>query len=360
MKIQYGAGIQKYGTGIQKALAFLGITAAVLAGSFVALKLAILLAPFLIAFVLASFMEPLIRFAGKRLKVCRKLAVPFVLFFILALPGYFSVALISRLIYEIRSIAHVLPGTLSGIFIQLRRFIDYISGMYDWPPELTGSLEKLFSNFSSTISGLADAMLKGAFATAVSLPEALIFILITIVATYFMSNDREIIIAFIKRQLPDKLIKKIRAINNGIFSALFGYLKTALILMSITFIELFLGFTLMHVRYALVLAVIIAIIDALPVLGTGSIILPWSVFGFVSGDYRLGTSLLILYLVTLIVRQLLEPKILSRQIGVHPLVTLAAMYVGLRLAGFTGLIAGPLVFLLIKSVFSGIYRKNAA
>lgn len=173
-----------------------------------------------------------------------------------------------------------------------------------------------------------------------------------------MSSDRDTLLGYFRKKLPDRWIKKMRSIKNDMLSTLLGYLKTTMILMSITFFELFVGLSIIRVGYTLLLAVIIAVIDALPIVGTGSILVPWSLFCYISGNYRLGTSILILYLITLIVRQLIEPKILSRQIGVHPLLALASMYIGLKLAGFAGLILGPPIFILIKSILSGIQRHN--
>ena len=343
---------------LKKIVMILAVTASVICAIFIVIKLAVLFAPFLIAFVLSSLMEPIIGFAGKRLNLGRKAAVPLVLSLMVAIPGYLSVTVLSRLIYEIKSLVHILPGMISGLYIQLRNLIDSVTNMHDWPPELTEIPENLFISLSSAISGLADTLFKGAFATAVSLPEVLMFVLITVISTFFLSNDRELITGYIKKQLPDKWIRKIRLIRNDMFSALFGYLKAAMILMSITFFELFIGLSIIHVGYSLLLAVIIAVIDAFPVVGTGSILVPWSLFCYISGNYRLGTSLLILYLVTVIVRQMIEPKILSRQIGVHPLLALASMYAGLKLAGFPGLLLGPLVFLLIKSILNGMYGKK--
>lgn len=343
---------------LKRALVILAVTAAVIAVTLVVLKLAVLFAPFLIAFVLSTLMEPVIVFAGKRLRLGRKAAVPLVLVLMVSIPGYLAVALLSRLLYEVKSLVYVLPSILSGLYIQLRNLIDSVSAMHEWPPELTGSLENLFSSLSSTLSRLADTLFKGAYATAISLPEALIFLLITIIATFFMSSDRELILGYFRKQLPDRWVQKIRSVRNDMFSALLGYLKAAMIIMSITFFELFLGLSIMHIGYALLLAVIIAVIDALPIVGTGSILVPWALFCYVSGNYRLGTSLLILYLVTFIVRQLIEPKILGKQIGVHPLLALASMYIGLKLAGFVGLILGPPVFLLIKSILNGLQKTR--
>ncbi|NJD01584.1 MAG: sporulation integral membrane protein YtvI [Ruminiclostridium sp.] len=343
---------------MKRILIILAVTAAVVFATLAAFKLAVLLAPFIIALILSSLIEPVICIAEKKLKLGRKAAVPLILSLMIAIPGYLSFAIITRLIYEVKSFVLVLPAMLSRLYVQLRNLIDSVSNMHDWPPELAGSLESLYTSLTSAISRLADTLFKGAFATAVSLPEALIFVLITVISTFFMSSDRELIVGYFHKQLPDRWVKKIRSIKNDMFSALFGYLKAVMILMAITFFELFIGLPIINVAYALLLAVIIAVIDALPIVGTGSILVPWSLFCYVSGNYRLGTSILILYLVTLIVRQLIEPKILSRQIGVHPLMALASMYVGLKLAGFTGLVLGPLIFLLIKSIINGIQRKN--
>jgi len=343
---------------LKRALILLAVTAAVIMVTLVILKLSVLFAPFVIALIISTLMEPVIRFFKKRFNLGRKAAVPIVLLLMISIPGYLSVALVSRLLYEVKSLVRVLPTLLSSLYVQLRNLFDTVSNMQDWPPELTGSLESLFVSLSSTISRLADTLLKGAYATAVSLPDALMFVLITIISTFFMSSDRDLIIGYFHKQLPEKWIKKVRAIKNDMFSAIISWLKAAAILMLITFFEMFIGLSIINVGYALLLAVIIAVIDALPLVGTGSILVPWSLFCYLSGNYRLGTSLFILYLVTLIIRQMIEPKILSRQIGVHPLTALASMYIGLRLAGFAGLVLGPIILLLAKSIFSGIQGKK--
>ena len=343
---------------LKRALVLLTVTAAVITLTFVILKLAVLFAPFLIAIILSTLMEPVIRLSGKKLHWGRKATVPLVLILMLAVPGYLAVTVISRLLYEVKSLVHILPSIISGLYVQLRNLISLISNMQGWPPELTVSLENLFTSLSSAISRLADTLFKGAFATAISLPEALIFILITVISTYFISSDRELIIGYFHKQLPDRWISKIRSVKNDMFSALIGWMKAAMILMAITFLEMFIGLSIINVGYTLLLAMIIAVIDALPLVGTGSILVPWSLFCYISGDYKLGTSLIILYLVTLIIRQIMEPKILSRQIGIHPLLALASMYIGLKLAGFAGLVLGPPVFLLVKSIFSAIQRKK--
>ena len=115
-----------------------------------------------------------------------------------------------------------------------------------------------------------------------------------------------------------------------------------------TFLEAFVGLSILGVNYAFILAVVIAIVDVLPILGTGTVLVPWAIFAFISSDIRLGIGLLVLYGVTLIVRQLVEPKIVGSTLGIHPLLTLASVYIGLELLGFIGIFVGPMVALFIK------------
>ena len=112
------------------------------------------------------------------------------------------------------------------------------------------------------------------------------------------------------------------------------------------------------IKYSLLFAFLIAIIDALPVLGTGGVLIPWAVYSFLTNDIKMGISILVLYLVVLVIRQIVEPKVVGHQIGVYPLLTLTAMYAGLRLMGFAGLILGPITFLLIRNIIIAIYKNR--
>ena len=158
--------------------------------------------------------------------------------------------------------------------------------------------------------------------------------------------------------MPKKWLEKISHIVNDLFTALGGYIKAECIMMSITCFELFIFFTFYKIEYALILAIVIAIIDALPILGTGTVLIPWALFNLITGNYRMAIYLIILYLFVTVVRQLIEPKIVGTHIGIYPLLTLAAMYTGVQLIGVFGLIVGPIVLIIIKSILSGIYKKG--
>jgi sporulation integral membrane protein YtvI len=143
------------------------------------------------------------------------------------------------------------------------------------------------------------------------------------------------------------------------FSALFGYIRAQLILMTVTFTQLSIGLWIIGIKNYILLALIISFVDALPVLGTGGIMVPWAAYSFITGNLKIGISLLILYAIVLVVRNLIEPKVLGEQIGMHPLLTLVAMYAGLQILGVAGLIIGPITVLTVKNIMSAILKKQS-
>lgn len=344
----------------KRILLFVIVVVSVVAGVFVSFRLAFFLLPFLIAFALSSLMEPIIKFFTNKLHISRKIVAPVALLLLLAIVIMLTVLAVLRLVDEIKILITVAPGFLSNLYLQILVLMNKGSEYIEWlPTEITDNLGSVISNLSSTITNFGKTIVKGAFVTAISLPEAIIFTIITILATFFMLKDRHVIASALRHQLPEVWLTRLLSIKKDLFSAIFGYLKAAMILMVITFTEVLIGLSIIGVEYSLLLAVMIAVIDALPVLGAGGILIPWSLYSFVTGDIKMGVSILILYVVVLVIRQTVEPKVVGQQIGVYPLLTLLAMYTGLKLIGFAGLIIGPITFLLIRNILITIYKDKS-
>jgi sporulation integral membrane protein YtvI len=140
--------------------------------------------------------------------------------------------------------------------------------------------------------------------------------------------------------------------------AAIGYLRSYSLILLITFAEIFFGLSILGVEYSLLVAAITAIVDILPVLGVGVILLPWALFALITKDIFLGVGLLILYVVTVVVRQFIEPRIVGENLGLHPLLTLAAFYLGYRLFGFAGILIAPLTLVAWRAIRT--YSRNAA
>ena len=192
-----------------------------------------------------------------------------------------------------------------------------------------------------------------------SIPTIGIYMVITILSLYFICTDRIYILDFMEQHMPKKWVQKIGIHLREITRNLGGYLKAQLILILVSFVIsvvglYFLKFVGMNVKYPLLIALAIGFVDALPILGSGSVMVPWAIISALNGDLRLGVSILVLWIIMSLIRQFLEPKIVSGKIGIHPIFTLIAMYTGFKVMGVMGMLVGPIVLIIIKSVFGNI------
>lgn len=313
------------------------------------------LMPFILAFFVAYATEPIVSFLEKKLKLKRVIATAITIILTLFGLGFLISSLVYRLFVELKIFAEQLPlsfNDLSGyVKMWTDKWVIFNSGL---PVEMSDFIGSILGSINTNISSIVEPITKSTFTfakiIATSLPNIIIFIVVFILSTFFISSDKDKIGAFLAKQLSNRWRDRLYSIKEFLFNALFKYLKALLILIFITFIELSIGFTIIGIDYAILFALFISVIDALPILGTGTVLIPWAIFNIALGDFKLGISLLIIYIIVLLVRQLLEPKIVSGQIGLYPLVTLMSMYVGLQLIGFFGMIAGPIVMLLLINI----------
>jgi len=320
-------------------------------GIYLLLRLSLYCIPFIIAFILSSLIEPIINFMEKKIKVPRKIGTVFSLLLVFSILGTILGLIISRLVKEIVNVYN----QINEIFGSLQDFFDAIivrvNNIYiSLPKTISDTIDEYFADAASNVQEWLAPLVSKITGFTLSLPQALLFIVVTILATYFMASDRHKINLFLDRQFPVRWMERTREVFNKLFKALFGWLRAQIILMTVTFTELTIAFLIMRIENALLLALLIAIIDALPVFGVGTVLIPWGIIEIIAGNYQRGFSLLLLYVIVLVVRQLIEPKIIGQQIGIHPLVTLFAMYTGLQLMGVIGMIIGPVLMVILKSV----------
>ena len=168
---------------------------------------------------------------------------------------------------------------------------------------------------------------------------------------FFLLKDTEHIYNGARRFFGEKVCLKFTDVKNSFLDVIFTYLKAQLVIEGIIFVVLFAGFTFLRIRYALLLAFFTAIVDAFPILGTGTILVPGSIFYFFTDNPATGWGLLVLYGVAILTRQLCEPKIIGSRLGIHPLATIFAIFAGMKLFGFWGIILGPILAILVKNLF---------
>lgn len=219
--------------------------------------------------------------------------------------------------------------------------------------DLGVDLSTLISSALTSLASSLTAKLSGATVGAFSaIPSILFFAIVFLISSFYLTADRQRILSYLTALLPQSWQNKLPALKKKTSLALTGYLKAYFFIMLLTFLEVFIGLTILRAKYALLMSLIIAAVDVLPILGAGAILLPWAGISYFTGDPRLGTGLLILYAVVLILRQIEEPRIVGDSIGLHPLATLASVYLGIKFAGLFGILLGPIAALLIKSLLS--------
>jgi len=349
----------------KKALKFIVSLVLIVCVTVIALRLAVFFLPFAIAFIISKIISRPVEFLTKKFHLPRPLAVIFSLIGFIAIIGGIIYFFVAALFNEIISLESqwdtILTPLLEGIKNLSSRFnffyqnlnldADIVKGLQD---SISGIINGLITSLSAGVNAAANAVVN----IVVSLPNIIIYIIITLVSTFFISNDSKFIADSLEKHIPLRWLIKVQSVINDLFHALGGYLKAQGILITITFCELLIGFTLFDVRYALILAIVIAIIDALPILGTGTVLIPWAFVSVMTGQYKMGACLFGLYVFILVVRQLIEPKIVGTQIGIYPLLTLIAMYTGTQFVGIWGLILGPIVLIILKNILGSIYESG--
>jgi len=318
--------------------------------AFVVPRIITYLLPFIFAFIITRIINPIVKVLEK-VHIHRRIAVIASMLFVITLLGTILYFLSVALVNELKTMLSFLQETNEdGIPVFVLDFIEILPGnlknmAFSAIKNSEGNLsEFVFPSIKSAISGIGGA--------AGKLPNAFIFTIVLILATYFISYDGKNIKEQIKNMLPKHHIAKIRFIKEKLSKACGGYIKAQLILMSIVFCILLTGFLILDIKLALILAFIISLWDAIPILGSGLILNPWAIINLLRGNYFVAIGLFCLYLIILFTRQLLEPKILSGQLGIHPLFTIIAMYIGLKTMGVIGMILGPITLILIISIVS--------
>ncbi len=312
------------------------------------------IAPFIIAFIAASLAEPFVRLLVKKLKFPRALAssisIVLLLITVLVVGGFLSgtilseaKSLISEIPVHIRSLIQYFKGTLkegTGIFAMipdgvLEKTLDYISN-YDYTSLFTGSLGSLVLGYAGNV--------------VTYIPNILIFFIVTVVSSVFMSISFPVVKRFCLAQFRREQQELLIEIKRSLFTTVGKYLRSYLLLMLITFVELFVFFLIFKFKPALPLAFLIAIVDILPVLGVGTVLIPWAAFCLLSGDPLKALILACIYIVITIIRQILEPKVIGDHVGMMPILTLFCIWVGLKLFGFGGMFLIPITVVILKNL----------
>ena len=295
--------------------------------------------PFVVGWILALLANPLVRFLERRVKLVRRHGS--MLIIIAAL------AIVISLFYG----AGLLVYREMGSF--LADAPEYFP--QNLQPPLLAFSDNLDGLFGKLVSRAAEPTVQIAGHVAKSIPNLLVNMVITILSSYLFLADRESIMRWLKGHLPAFIFRYIEYMKRDAKGVIGGYFLAQFRIMCVVALILAAGFLVLGVRYGVLLAFLTAILDFLPIFGTGTVLFPWAVVKLFAGEYAYATGLILLYILTQVVRQIIQPKIVGESMGLPPLMTLFLLYLGFKLRGLTGMILAVPVGL----VFINFYKYGA-
>lgn len=327
-------------------------------------KLAVFFMPFLVAFVISLMLEPIIKFIMKKTKLTRRTSS--IIVFIIAI-----VIICGILVWGITT----LISEASNLLTNLNTYIDTGYNMFQTivssidlskinvPEEVMNIVQNSGMEFLETATDWAKGVLTNVIDFITSMPTLGVYTGIALIALYFICVDKIYMIDQLEHHLPETWVKRIGVHLRTLVKSLGGYLKAELTLVLISFFISLVGLYIFYfigwnIEFPLIIAIGIAFVDALPIFGSGTVMIPWAGILAFSGDMKLAIGIFVLWCIMSIVRQFIEPRIVSAQIGIHPIFTLIAMYTGFRFLGVWGLLLGPIVLIILKNIYGTVIDRG--
>ena len=322
-----------------------------------------LFAPFVAAWVAAALLNPLVRWFQRKVGWSRQVLTLLLLLLLLCLIGAGLALLVYAAGSELVSLAQNWSGLLEPAQEALDRLEELFARMWTLvPPQLTqlvqssgdGMMEWLEETASVLIQELADYTTN----KAMGLPSFVVALVIFIMATFFLTADYPYLRTRAIQNMDEGLLRFLSQVKVTALGAFGGYLKAELLLSVGVFFILLAGFFITRQPYGLLLALVLAIMDFIPIIGAGTVMVPWAVIALITQDYPTAIEMMSIWGVIALFRRVMEPKFVGDQTGLSPILSLVSIYVGMKLAGVLGMILGPIVLLVLLNLAGmGMFRS---
>ena len=323
--------------------------------------------PFVVAAALAVFLQKPVRKISSKIHIKTHGAVSTILVLLIVViivgaAGLLGWVLVSEL-KEFFTYLFSRFDSVNDVIVTVREFVMGIVAKL--PRGLGATVSNYVSDFFNNLSTessvidmeMLSAPLSGAWSVVKGIPSAFLSVLVTIISCVFMTSEYDLIKNMILDMLTESKGKKLVSSKQTVTRGISKLVKAYATLMLITFSEMFLGLNLMKLigvyegGYIAIIAFVTCIVDIIPVLGTGTVLIPWAVYNLVMGNVGLGIGLLVLYAVITVLRQILEPKLVANQAGLPAIATIMAMFIGARLFGAFGILLLPLTVIILKLMY---------
>ena len=317
--------------------------------------------PFVIGWFIAYIASPVVNWLEKRVKIVKKLGSVIMIVGVLAAVCFIIYFIISTLWKEISFLIQDMPGMYRDLESGLSQIGNSMEGVFGKLPDgVQEGWHTMVANFDEMMgelmSRISEPTVSAAGRFAKSIPSVLVATIVTFISAYFFIAEREDVIRWSKKVAPDALVSRMTMVIDNLKFAVGGYLKAQLKIMVVVYIILVVGFIILNIHFSFLLGLLIALLDFLPFFGTGTALIPWAIYQFFMGNYKLVVGLVILYAVTQLVRQLIQPKLVGDSMGLLPLLTLFLLYTGYKIGGVFGMIfAVPIGMIAINLYKAGAF-----
>lgn len=348
----------------QRTAAMIFVVAAALVGIYLALRYAVgILLPFLIAWAVGAAVHPIALRVSRRAHLPQRLCAAVLMLLLLSLVTALLIAAADTLLSEVRHLLARLEtdggelGTrLSAWFGRMREWTEQIPWLnrlrrVDGLAPLVERMDELVSDLiRETLGELSQRIPQWIGRLLRAVPSLVIFTVVMLIAGFYFSADLKTIHRALRGLLPMGVAKRLPAWKARLGQVLRQYARAYLLLLLITFLELYVALSILGVDYAFLIAALTALVDILPIFGVGIVLIPWAAVLLIGRQFYVGFGLLITYAAVTVIRQILEPRVVSGSLGLHPLLTLFCMYVGYRLLGILGMMLAPAAAILVSGL----------
>lgn len=326
-----------------------------------------LFAPFILGYLFSGLINPLANVLQRKLKIPRGFSAVLVMILTLGIIGGALVGVVWKVAAELAKLYRSFPQMYAAWQSSWHSFTGKLSNIYNMlPAEAQLSLDTLTKSagdrISEFISSHSAPVFDSASNIAKAVPGAIIAAVVFLLSVYFMVVDHRQVSAAIHKIFGESFSERLHMVKSECGRYIGGYCKAQGILMVIVFMIVAFGMAVLRADYVLLVSVLTAFLDALPFFGSGITLWPLAAIYFISGNMKMGVGMIVIYVVIILVRRFVEPKLVSDKIGLHPIFTLVSMYVGYKLWSVIGMIIGPIVLMLLISlyragVFNGIIKN---
>ena len=312
--------------------------------------------PFVIGWFISYVASPIVKWLERRLKIVKKLGSAMIIILVLAGVILLVYFVGSRIWRECMALKQNLPDLHEELETGLRQIGDNLNVVFERLPEaVQNAWYQMIDNLDQAMGALMQQISEPTVTAASNfvkrIPSILIGFIVTIISAYFFIAEREMVIEWAKKVSPDPIVRRMSMVMANLKYAVGGYFKAQFKIMLVIFVILLAGFSLIGIHFSILLAIGIAFLDFLPFFGTGTALIPWAVYKFMVGDYRMVVALVIIYVVSQLVHQLIQPKLVGDSIGLNPLFTLVLIYIGYKIGSVLGMIFAVPVGMIVLNLY---------